>query len=197
MIPSQGQGTITFYERPDFGGAAITFRQTEGAVRVPFLARSIRAEGVWRVCSGTGFTGRCVLVDDSHRDSQRELGLMLAIQSVEARGETFGNSGSWPSRPQPMPSQIPQPGWGMHAHADWAQPPGGANLRGIHTQFFATPQLGRERVESCPGGQPGPICLADTAARFCAHAGWNRALSYGQQIVGRRAYLVDLLCTSN
>jgi hypothetical protein len=170
-IPGQGQGTVTFFERTNFGGAAITFRNTENSVRIPFTIRSVKAEGVWRLCSDTNLRGSCVFANSSYRDSQRDLGLRGNIRSVEARSNDNGNAG-------------------------WSGPVGGANLRGTSSQYWASPEIGRRRVESCPNGNGSASCAATTADRFCAYAGWRRAVYHMQLTVNRQNVLADVLCSN-
>jgi hypothetical protein len=187
MIPSEGQGTITFYERPDFEGAAITFRQSETKVRVPFIPRSLRAEGIWRVCSSGNFGGRCVLVDSAHRDAQRKLGFMLTVGSVQAGDDAQAAAGV---------GYQGQGYGGQGYQSGWSGPIGGPSLRGVNVYFYAAPEIGRERIEACAGGGNYSGCAAATADRLCNYAGWPRAGSFGQQAIGRRTYLADVVCTN-
>jgi hypothetical protein len=170
-IPGQGQGTVTFFERPNFGGAAITFRNTENNIRIPFNVRSVKAEGVWRLCSDTNLRGACLFANSSYPDSQRDLGLRGNIRSVEARSNDNGNAG-------------------------WSGPVGGATLRGTSSQYWSNPEINRRRIESCPNGNGSANCAAATADRFCAYAGWRRAAYHMQLTVNRQNVLADVLCTN-
>jgi hypothetical protein len=169
-IPGQGQGTLTFFERPNFGGAAVTYRNSENNIRVPFSVRSVKAEGVWRICSDTNLRGNCVFANSNYADSQRDLGLRSNVRSVEARSQGGGGN--------------------------WSGPVGGQTLRGTAAQFWAAPEIGRRRVESCATGNGSANCAAATADRFCAYAGWRKAQHHMQLTVSGRIVLADVLCTN-
>ena len=169
-IPGQGQGTLTFFERQGFGGAAMTFRTTENNVRIPFQVRSVKAEGVWRICSDTNLRGRCVYANSNYANSERDLGLRNTVRSV-----------------------APQSGGGG---GSWTGPVGGQTLRGTAAQFWAAPEIGRRRVESCANGSGGANCAAATAERFCAYAGWRAMKHHMQLTVSGRIVLADVLCTN-
>lgn len=170
-IPGQGQGTLTFFERPNFGGAAVTYRNSENSVRVPFNARSVKAEGVWRICSDTNLRGNCIFANSSYPDSQRDLGLRMNVRSVEARSNGGGGS-------------------------NWSGPVGGQTLRGTASQYWPAPEISRRRVESCPNGNGSANCAAATAERFCAYAGWRTARNHTQLTVNGRIMLADVLCSN-
>lgn len=174
FIPGQGQGTVTLFERPNFGGAAITFRQTEGQARVPFTVRSIIAEGGWRICSDNNGRGSCVWADRRYPDAFRDPGLNFSVRSV-----------------------VPQNGGGGGNNDGWFGPVGGQTLRGSASQFWPAPEINRRRVDACPNGQNGNTrCAAETADRFCRFAGWRSASFWHQVSVNRRWFLSDVLCTN-
>lgn len=170
-IPGQGQGTLTFFERQNFGGAAVTYRSSENNIRVPFNVRSVKAEGVWRICSDTNFRGNCIFANSNYADSQRDLGLRTNVRSVEARSQGGGGG-------------------------NWNGPVGGQTLRGTAAQFWAAPEIGRRRVEACAYGNGSANCAAATAARFCSYAGWRVAKNHLMLTVGGRVVLADVLCTN-
>nr|WP_310522739.1 hypothetical protein [Polymorphobacter sp.] len=172
VIPGQGQGTVTFFERQGFGGAAITFRTTENNVRIPFQVRSVKAEGVWRICPDTNLRGRCLYANSSYPDSQRDLGLRNAVRSVAPQSAGGGSGGSW------------------------IGPVGGQTLRGTAAQFWPAPEIGRQRVEACPNGNGSANCATATAERFCAYAGWRVMKNYMQLTINGRNVLADVLCAN-
>lgn len=174
VIPGQGQGTLTLFERQNFGGQAITFRQGEGSVRVPFQVRSIIAEGGWRVCSDTNGRGSCIWADQRYPQADRFPGVNFTVRSV-----------------------IPQNGGGSGGSGGWSGPVGGQSLRGIASQYWPAPEINRRRVEACPGSNNGSArCAQETADRFCSFAGWRRAQFVQQVTVNRRQMLSDVLCTN-
>ena len=177
-IPGQGQGTLTLFERPNFGGAAITFRQSEGQARVPFTVRSIIAEGGWRVCSDTNGRGSCVWADRRYPDAFRDPGLNFSVRSVVPQNAGGGSGGGW-------------------GGGGWNGQVGGQTLRGIASQYWPAPEIDRRRVDACPGNNNGsPRCAEDTAERFCNFAGWRRVQFFQQVTVSRRNVLADVFCTN-
>ena len=179
VIPGQGQGTITFFDGRNFSGAAVTYRQDENRVRLPFSAGSIRVEGPWRVCTGPDYGGRCVTVDRDYRDA-RFLGLYTvgSAQSLYSSG-----GGGYP----------PGGGWGGN-WGNWSGPVGGPSLRGENSLFFATPSIRGSRISACPSGDFAG-CQQQTADRLCAYSGYGRAGSADRVRIGREWFLSDVLCT--
>lgn len=173
FIPGQGQGTLTLFERTNFGGAAITFRQTENRVRVPFNVRSIIAEGSWRICPDDNGRGRCVLANRRYADSLRDPGLNFVVRSAVPQSGGGGNNGGW------------------------FGPVGGQTLRGTQSQYWPAPEINRRRVDACPNGNNGNSrCAAETADRFCRFAGWRSAQFHHQARINNRWFLADTLCTN-
>jgi hypothetical protein len=178
-IPGQGQGTLTLFERNNFGGQAVTFRQAEGSVRVPFQVRSIIAEGGWRVCSDTNGRGSCVWADQRYPQADRFPGVNFTVRSVVPQSGSGGGGGG---------------GWGG---GGWNGQVGGQTLRGIASQYWPAPEINRQRVDACPGTNNGsPRCAQETAERFCSFAGWRRLQFFQQATVSRRNVLADVLCTN-
>lgn len=165
-IPGQGQGTITFFDRQNYGGAAITYRQGEPRVRLPFTMGSIRTSGSWRVCEGINFTGRCTQVS---RDlpNARSLGLSVVGSLQPLSGGGAGN----------LTGRV-----------------SGPTLRGYDAQFWSLPEVGGQKVRAC-AGPDYPGCAQQNADRFCAYAGWRRASHFEQRRTGLFIHLADVLCT--
>lgn len=177
LIPGEGQGTLTFYQRPNFRGQATTFRSGDPDVNLPFYPGSIRAEGSWQLCPETRFRGRCVYANSSYRTAE-DLGLRFNVRSLVP--ERPGGPGGGPVPPLPGP--------GGNA--------GGPTLRGMASQFYSEPMYGRQRVVACASGAGSALCAKQTADRFCRDANWRTARSFEQQTLGRRAYLADVLCSN-
>ncbi len=174
-IPGEGQGTVTLFERPNFGGAAMTLRGAENNVRIPFMPRSIIAEGAWRLCSDTGGRGRCLWVNSRHPQSDRSPGINFQVRSA------FPQNG----------------GGGGGNNGGWFGPVGGQTLRGTQSQYWPAPEINRRRVDACPNGQNGNSrCAAETADRFCRFAGWRSAQFHQQARISNRWFLSDVLCTN-
>jgi hypothetical protein len=181
FIPGQGQGTLTLFERQNFGGQAITFRQGEGSVRIPFQVRSIIAEGGWRVCSDTNGRGSCIWADQRYPQADRFPGVNFTVRSVIP--QSGNNGGNW--------------GGGGGNNDGWFGPVGGQTLRGSVSQFWPAPEINRRRVDACPNGNNGNTrCAAETADRFCRFAGWRSATFHNQVSINRRWFLSDVLCTN-
>ena len=87
--PWQGQGGITLYSSPDFGGQA--FQTSREVTNLPRQyndrAMSLRMEGrgSWQVCSDSDFRGRCQIFDRDVRDL-RQYGLGEAVSSMRPVG---------------------------------------------------------------------------------------------------------------
>lgn len=174
-IPGEGQGTLTLFQNPNFGGAAFTLRQADSNLRSSFMPRSIIAEGNWRVCSDSNGRGRCVSVNGRFPQSDRSPGVNFVVRSAMPQS---GGGGGWNGG-----------GWGGQV--------GGQNLRGIASQYWPAPEIDRRRVDSCPGSNNGSSrCAQDTAERFCSLAGWRRVQFFQQATVNRRNVLSDVLCTN-
>jgi len=173
VIPGEGQGTLTLFERPNFGGAAVTFRSAEDNVRVPFVVRSIRSEGDWRLCPEVNLRGNCVLVRASYPDTVRELDLRAPVRSV-----------------------APRQGGGGGRPGNWSGPVTGATLRGTTAQFWAIAEIARRPINACPDRSGSADCVARQADRFCDYAGWRRAANHAQVTIGGRNVLADVLCTN-
>jgi hypothetical protein len=174
FIPGQGQGSLTLFQNPNFGGAAFTLRQEESNLRSSMMPRSIIAEGNWRVCSDSNGRGRCVNVSGRDPQSDRNSGVNFVVRSA-----------------------FPQSGGGGNNNNGWFGPVGGQTLRGSASQFWPAPEINRRRVDACPNGQNGNTrCAAETADRFCRFAGWRSATFHQQVSINRRWFLSDVLCTN-
>lgn len=83
------------------------------------------------------------------------------------------------------------PGEQRHAHDRDRRPPAaGGSLRGMAAEFFPAPAERGGRVLSCVSG--AAACAQDSARRFWGARGWP---AVGQETVGGRNYLADVLCT--
>lgn len=89
--PWQGQGGITLYSSPDFGGQA--FQTSREITNLPRQyndrAMSLRIEGrgSWQVCADSNFRGRCQIFSRDVRDL-RQYGLGEAVSSMRpVRGQ--------------------------------------------------------------------------------------------------------------
>ena len=87
--PWQGQGGVTLYSSPDFGGQA--FQTSREVTNLPRQfndrAMSLRIEGrgSWQICSDSDFRGRCQIFDRDVRDL-RQYGLGEAVSSMRPVG---------------------------------------------------------------------------------------------------------------
>jgi hypothetical protein len=83
--PWQGQGGVTLYSSPDFGGQA--FQTSREVTNLPRQyndrAMSLRIEGrgSWQICSDSDFRGRCQIFNRDVRDL-RQYGLGEAVSSM-------------------------------------------------------------------------------------------------------------------
>ena len=87
--PWQGQGGVTLYSSPDFGGQA--FQTSREVTNLPRQfndrAMSLRIEGrgSWQICSDSDFRGRCQIFDRDVGDL-RQYGLGEAVSSMRPVG---------------------------------------------------------------------------------------------------------------
>lgn len=175
-IPGEGYGTLTFYERTDFRGQAVTYRDTQRRVNLPFYPRSIRAEGRWTLCPENNGRGECVVAARAYRTAE-DLNLRFNVRSVEPYRGNPGNPGGG----YPPPGEVA----------------GGQSLTGAASQYFPEPRYGSQRVLACPSGTAAGVnanCAQQTADRLCQTANWRRAAHVLTQVEGRRTYLSDVLC---
>jgi hypothetical protein len=182
-IPGQGQGTLTIFQSPNFGGSAMTFRQFEGNVRLPFSVGSVIAEGPWRLCSENDGRGRCIFAEGRYARASNSPGINFTVRSVVPQSGNGGGGGGWNGG-----------GWNGNG---WGGQIGGQSLRGIASQYWPAPEIDRRRVDACPGNNNGSQrCAQETAERFCSFAGWRRVQFFQQATVSRRNVLSDVLCTN-
>lgn len=179
----RGRQSATLYEGPNFSGRSVTI-----GTEVPNLstynfndrARSLRLEGVWRLCEHSNFGGRCVELrgDVAELDT---VALAERISSIEPAGRGGG-------RPGPGPGPFPGGGGG-----------GGRDSRGVEgarTVFFERPTVrGMDVAAGANGANSfcrrqglGPAVWYDSSERAPQAVGPNG------ELVGRSTVLRDLLC---
>ena len=87
--PWQGQGGVTLYSSPDFGGQA--FQTSREVTNLPrkfndrAMSQRIEGRGSWQICSDSDFRGRCQIFDRDVRDL-RQYGLGEAVSSMRPVG---------------------------------------------------------------------------------------------------------------
>lgn len=178
FIPGEGQGTLTFYARPNYRGQATTFRAGEANINPPLYPGSVRAEGPWRLCPEVRLRGRCVYANSSYPTAEA-LGLRFNVRSIGPGGPND------PTDPGPLLG----PGQGGAA--------GGESLRGTASQYFPQPRYGNQRVQACQNSSNSLVCARQSADRFCQQASpFRRAYFFDRETRPRGTFLVDVLCSN-
>lgn len=165
-----GQGEATIYRDVGFQGPAVFVGEAKSDLRLNWPVRSIRVRsGTWELCARTRFRSPCAKVSADEADLRRVSRLLYAVQSMRPVGYV-------------PPVQL--------------EPPVGASLRGMSSEFFPAPgdRNGR-RVLSCTTGNATANCAARTAENYCKGLGWGGSASQTQETVYGRIYLADVLCT--
>ena len=180
------QGSITFYEFPNFGGRSVTvYGEQTNFSRIDFndRARSARANGSFLICEDSEFRGRCERVSGDVRDLNY-YGLSGRVSS--ARVDAYGANDPYRD---PYYGDRPGGGYGYGS-------PGRDGVQGRTAVFFPEP-----RVNTSPVAARGQ----GSADQFCRAAGHGSALyySHGERMRnavdqdGRRVdapVLRDVLC---
>jgi hypothetical protein len=162
-------GSATLFRAAAYGGTAVTVRNDDGNLRLPWRVQSIRVrDGRWQVCEQAFYRGNCRTID-------RDIPL-LSLRGIEVQ--------SIRRIQMPTPEQpILDP-----------QPANGQTLRGNFAQFFVAPQINRLRVRACNTGTATAACAARSADEFCRALGWGGSSREHLESVGREVYLADVLC---
>lgn len=162
----------TIYRDVGFNGPAVALSDSNPNMGLAWPVNAIRVKGgVWQLCEGTNFRGRCRTYD---RDTPL-LGSLrrgVPVQSIRLLGTGSGGGGEW------------NPG----------QSANDQTVRGNFSQFHTQPQFNGYRVESCPGASATAACAARNADAFCRSTGWNGSAREHQETVNGRTYLADVLC---
>lgn len=169
MAP-MGQGEATIYRDVGFQGPAVFVGEAKSDLQLNWPVRSIRVRsGTWELCARTRFRSPCARVSADEADLRRVSRLLYAVQSMRPVG---------------------------YAPPVQPEPPVGASLRGMSSEFFPAPgdRNGR-RVLSCSSGSATANCAARTADNYCKGLGWGGSASQTQETIYSRVYLADVLCT--
>jgi hypothetical protein len=139
----------------------------------PIIPESLRISGRWEVCNDEDFKGRCIEIDRDYA-VDASLGGGFTVRSLR---QLLPGGGAG----KPTAGVIP----------------GGPNLSGVGSRYWAAPTYGTERVLACPSGKPSLNCAHDTAEDLCRRAGYRVVRYWQLQTIENRVYLADILCTRN
>lgn len=169
MAP-MGRGEATIYRDQNFQGPAVFVGEAKSNLGLAWSVRSIRVRsGTWELCARTRYRSPCFRVSADENDLRRIYPLLYAVQSMRPVG---------------------------YAPPVQPEPPAGASLRGMSSEFFPAPgdRNGR-RILSCTTGGATANCASRTADNYCKGLGYGGSASQTQETVYGRVYLADVLCT--
>lgn len=197
---------ITLYAGRDYSGRSVSIvRVEEDLSDYSFNddAQSIEVHsGVWTLCEGRSFTGRCIELDRDSNDLKRF--------RIEGRLSAVSPDGL----PRPEPEFATGPDSGYLPGDNYLPGPSGADLTidggipGIGVLFYREPTVNRIPIAACVDRQQRR-CGRAAADLMCQDAGFNRSAYHAVQRIPARSgfllegrdstrtteILVDVLCT--
>ena len=95
-------GSVTFYEREQFGGRTFTTQErSPNFERIGFWASSAEVVGTyWQVCDDSQYGGRCVVLPPGRYPSLTAMGLTNSVASVQEGRPGIANQPLYDARPR-------------------------------------------------------------------------------------------------